>query len=99
ISGNCGRLMCCLRYEQEAYEQTIKYAPKIGAVVETPDGQGVVVERFLLKETAKVKLDNDNETDLKSYRFSELRVIQDAAAQDENDIEDVEMEELKALED
>ncbi|HOQ06335.1 MAG TPA: stage 0 sporulation family protein [Clostridiales bacterium] len=99
ISGNCGRLMCCLRYEQEAYEQTIKYAPKIGAVVETPDGQGIVVERFLLKETAKVKLDNDNETDLKSYRFSELRVIQDAAAQDENDIEDVEMEELKALED
>ncbi|NLH97360.1 MAG: stage 0 sporulation family protein [Clostridiaceae bacterium] len=99
ISGNCGRLMCCLRYEQEAYEQIIKHAPKIGAVVETPDGQGVVIERFLLKETAKVKLDKDNETDLRSYRFSELRVIQDGAVQEESDIEDAEMEELKALED
>ena len=99
ISGNCGRLMCCLRYEQEAYEQIIKYAPRIGAVVETPDGQGVVIERFLLKETAKVKLDKDNETDLRSYRFSELKVIQDAAAQEENDVEDAEIEELKALED
>lgn len=99
ISGNCGRLMCCLRYEQEAYEQIIKHAPKIGAVVETPDGQGAVIERFLLKETAKVKLDKDNETDLRSYRFSELRVIQDGAVQEESDIEDAEMEELKALED
>ena len=99
ISGNCGRLMCCLRYEQEAYEQIIKYAPRIGAVVETPDGQGVVIERFLLKETAKVKLDKGNETDLRSYRFSELKVIQDASAQEENDVEDAEIEELKALED
>ena len=92
ISGNCGRLMCCLRYEQEAYDHIVKYAPKIGAVVDTPDGQGVVIERYLLKETAKVKLDKDNETDLRSYRFSEIRVIQDAAFQEECDIEDVEME-------
>ncbi|MGB3989668.1 MAG: regulatory iron-sulfur-containing complex subunit RicT, partial [Acetivibrionales bacterium] len=96
ISGNCGRLMCCLRYEQEAYEHIIKHAPKTGAVVETPDGQGVVVEIFLLKETAKVKLDKDNETDLKAYRFNEIKVIQDVAVQDENDAE---IEELKALED
>ena len=58
-----------------------------------------MIERFLLKETAKVKLDKDNETDLRSYRFSELKVIQDAAAQEENDVEDAEIEELKALED
>jgi cell fate regulator YaaT (PSP1 superfamily) len=99
ISGNCGRLMCCLRYEQEAYEQTIKCAPKIGAVVDTPEGQGVVIERFLLKETAKVRLDRENDTDLRTYRFSEIKVIQDVTAPEENDVEDVEIEELKALED
>jgi cell fate regulator YaaT (PSP1 superfamily) len=99
ISGNCGRLMCCLRYEQDAYDHIIKIAPKIGAVVDTPDGQGVVIERYLLKETAKVKLDKDNETDLRSYRFSEIRVIQDVSVQEESDAEDVEIEELKALED
>ena len=56
ISGTCGRLMCCLKYEQEAYEQIIRKMPKVGAIVETPDGQGVVEEVYLLKEMLKVKL-------------------------------------------
>jgi len=43
ISGACGRLMCCLKYEQEAYEEIISRVPKEGAIVETPDGQGVVM--------------------------------------------------------
>ena len=53
ISGTCGRLMCCLKYEQDAYEQIIKRAPKMGAIVETPDGQGVVMDTSLLKEIIK----------------------------------------------
>jgi len=96
ISGTCGRLMCCLKYEQDAYEQIIKRAPKIGAIVETPDGQGIVVESYLIKETVKVRLDKGNETDLQAYRIGEIKVIQDVSARDEGDAE---LEALKALED
>ena len=48
ISGACGRLMCCLKYEQEAYEELIRTTPKIGAYVQTPDGKGVVTDLNLL---------------------------------------------------
>ena len=41
ISGACGRLMCCLKYEQEAYQDLLKNTPKVGALVSTPDGKGV----------------------------------------------------------
>jgi cell fate regulator YaaT (PSP1 superfamily) len=96
ISGTCGRLMCCLKYEQEAYEHIIKKAPKAGAIVDTPDGQGVVVETYLIKEIAKVKLDKGNDTDLRSYKFNEVKLIKDAAVKDDSDAI---IEELKALED
>ncbi len=96
ISGTCGRLMCCLKYEQEAYEYIIKRAPKTGAIVETPDGQGVVVETYLIKETVKVKLDKGNDTDLRAYKFNEIKLIKDVTVRDDNDAI---IEELKALED
>jgi cell fate regulator YaaT (PSP1 superfamily) len=96
ISGTCGRLMCCLKYEQDAYEQIIKRAPKIGAIVETPDGQGVVIETYLIKEVVKVKLDKGNETDLQVYKFDDIKVIKDVAVRDDGDNE---IEALKALED
>ena len=59
ISGSCGRLMCCLRYEQEAYEELVKGVPKNGAFVETPIGYGNVAQVNLLRQTVKVKLDSD----------------------------------------
>ncbi|NJD03204.1 MAG: stage 0 sporulation family protein [Ruminiclostridium sp.] len=96
ISGTCGRLMCCLKYEQDAYEQIIKRAPKIGAIVETPDGQGVVMNTSLLKEIIKVKLDKGNETDLRVYKVDEVKVIKDVAVRDESDLD---FEALKELED
>ena len=96
ISGTCGRLMCCLKYEQDAYEQIIKKAPKTGAIVDTPDGQGVVVETYLIKEVVKVRLDKGNETDLQTYKMSEIKVIKDVSSRDDADAV---MEELKALED
>ena len=57
ISGTCGRLMCCLKYEQEAYEHLLRVTPKYGAVVETPEGPGTVVETNLLTGMLKVRLE------------------------------------------
>ena len=96
ISGTCGRLMCCLKYEQDAYEQIIKRVPKMGAIVETPDGQGVVMYTSLLKEIIKVKLDKGNETDLRVYKVDEVKVIKDVTDRDESDLD---FEALKELED
>ncbi len=98
ISGTCGRLMCCLKYEQEAYEDLLSRVPKVGAIVETPEGQGTVVEVVLLKEILKVKLDIGNESDLRIYNFKdgEIKVIKDATTSYDNDID---LEALKQLED
>jgi len=98
ISGACGRLMCCLKYEQEAYEEIISRVPKEGAIVETPDGQGVVMSVSLLKELVKVKLDRENETDLKVYKASEVKVIKDVT-REETEEEEIDLDELKQLED
>ena len=57
ISGTCGRLMCCLKYEQEAYDHLLRVTPKNGAVVETPEGRGTVVDSNLLTGMLKVRLD------------------------------------------
>ena len=57
ISGICGRLMCCLKYEHETYENSRKIMPKIGALVDTPEGRGEVVESNVLLEMVKVKLE------------------------------------------
>lgn len=96
ISGTCGRLMCCLKYEQDAYEEILRRVPKTGAVVETPEGQGVIMDISLLKEIVKVKLDKGNETDLKLYKAEEVRVIKDVSR--DEDVE-IDLEVLKQLED
>ena len=57
ISGTCGRLMCCLKYEQAAYEDLIRTTPKVGAAVVTPDGPGVVTEVALIQGLLKVQLE------------------------------------------
>mgnify|MGYP002562744268 CR=1 FL=1 len=75
ISGSCGRLMCCLRYEQEAYEELIKKVPKQGAFVETKDGYGTAVQVNLLRQTVKVKLDNDSDDSLRQYKANELCAV------------------------
>ena len=76
ISGTCGRLMCCLKYEQDAYEDAIRRLPGTGSVVETPEGKGVITDVNLLRETVKVRLDKESETDLVSFRADEIKVIQ-----------------------
>lgn len=74
ISGACGRLMCCLKYEQDAYEDLLKRVPKQESLVETPDGVGTVTYVYLLREQAKVRLDNDPENP-QIYSCSDLKVI------------------------
>jgi len=58
ISGICGRLMCCLNYEQSTYEDIRKRLPRVGSIVETPEGQGEVVGNSTVKEMVKVKMKN-----------------------------------------
>jgi len=99
ISGICGRLMCCLRYEHEVYEDLLKRIPKVNALVQTPDGTGTVMYVNLLEEKVKVKLDNDNEPDLKEYRASDIKLIKDVEKETEEQFEEVDMELLKQLED
>ena len=74
ISGTCGRLMCCLKYEQEAYEDAVKRMPKNESFVETPDGVGTVTQVNLLKETVKVRLDDQPESP-KCFHNCEICVV------------------------
>ena len=75
ISGACGRLMCCLRYEQGAYEDLVKKVPKQGAFVETIDGYGTAVQVNLLRQTVKVRLDSDTDDSLHLYKANELCAV------------------------
>ena len=72
ISGTCGRLMCCLKYEQDAYEYLIKTMPKVDAPVDTPKGKGNVAEVNLLRRTVKVRLADSADTGLQSYPLDRL---------------------------
>ena len=74
ISGCCGRLMCCLRYEQKAYEDLVRTVPKSGAFVETADGYGSVAQVNLLRQTVKVKLDEANE-EFHTYPADEVAAV------------------------
>ena len=62
ISGTCGRLMCCLKYEQDAYEDLIRTSPKMESFVDTPEGRGTVVEIDLLRQRVKVRMEESPET-------------------------------------
>ena len=75
ISGSCGRLMCCLRYEQEAYEELVKKVPKQGAFVETPEGYGSAEQVNLLRQTVKVKLDGKGEDEAKIFKANQVAQV------------------------
>ena len=74
ISGTCGRLMCCLKYEQNAYEDAAKRMPKVESFVQTPDGPGNVKSVELLRELVKVSLDSGPEN-LKTYHACEIKIL------------------------
>ena len=73
ISGVCGRLMCCLKYEQDQYEATRKKMPKVGKEVITPDGPGVVWDLNIIKETVKVRIQKGDSSELRDYPMDEVQ--------------------------
>lgn len=77
ISGTCGRLMCCLKYEQDAYEHLLRVTPKVGAIVDTNEGKGTVVEANIIKGELKVKLDRRPEATPAVYNRHDVKLIKD----------------------
>jgi cell fate regulator YaaT (PSP1 superfamily) len=98
ISGNCGRLMCCLKYENEAYEEIGKTMPKQGAIVKTAQGEGMVVEVNYLKRILRVKIEGKTPDEFTYNYFSpeEIKVIREF---DQGFDEVDNLQELKKLED
>ena len=95
ISGTCGRLMCCLKYEQDSYDALLRITPKVGAIVETPDGQGQVEDANLLTGILKVKLKNNPDAPAAPYKREDVKLLKDAKIRINRD----EMAALKGLED
>lgn len=94
ISGSCGRLMCCLKYEQEAYSSLLKITPRVGALVTTPEGRGTVTEVSLLTGALKVRLEKAPDSPPISLKRDDVKVIKDGKAH----IEKNELEQLSGLE-
>ena len=92
ISGACGRLMCCLKYEQVAYEHFLKITPKPGAIVETAEGAGTVAEMSLLTGTLKIKLHNNPDAPPKAFHRKDVKIVRDSRIK-------VDKSELEALKD
>ena len=83
ISGTCGRLMCCLKYEQDAYEELVKHTPKVDAFVQTPQGKGSVADVNILRGYVRVRMEDQTDTSLKSFPVSEIQVLGGKAARAE----------------
>lgn len=101
ISGNCGRLMCCLKYESEVYEEKLKNLPHIGAIVKTEEGEGEIDSIETLKEKVRVKIKNGDDYIYRKYDVKDIEVIKDEEKErlDEEEIEhQKELEELEELE-
>ena len=101
ISGNCGRLMCCLKYEDNVYTEKLKRLPHVGAIVKTEDGEGEIDSIETLKEVVKVKFKNEEGYSYKKYNAKDIKVIKDVITEqiDEEELEPKqELEELEKLE-
>ncbi len=96
ISGTCGRLMCCLKYEEDAYEDALKRCPKLDSFVECPNGVGTITSVNLLKEEVKVALENSTEQP-RTYRACEIRVIRNGKGRRPEDYIAPPPEELEKL--
>lgn len=94
ISGTCGRLMCCLKYEQEAYEHLLRVTPKVGAIVQTREGKGVVIDVNLLTGMLKVSLDRNPDAAPISVNRHDVTIIKDGKIK----IDRAEIEALKGIE-
>ena len=84
ISGACGKLICCLNFEQNAYEDAYKTMPRVGQQVKTPDGDGVVTESNILVEKVRVKFDSDGQITQKVYDKKDITFVPKAKKQPQN---------------
>ncbi|QIB27795.1 PSP1 domain-containing protein [Caloranaerobacter azorensis] len=84
ISGICGRLMCCLKYEHETYEKSLEKLPEIGALVVTPNGNGIVVETNTLLELVKVKVNQGDTEEMFLFSVDEIEVVNEDGEDEEN---------------
>ncbi len=98
ISGACGRLMCCLKYEQEVYEEKLSRLPKVGAIVKTDEGEGIVSNVEILKEMLTVKIEDKDNVKYKKCNAKDIVVIKDVEVEEDENVEDSELEELEKLE-
>lgn len=102
ISGNCGRLMCCLKYEEEVYADKIKKIPKIGAIVKTKDGTGEVCSVEILQERVKVKFIEGEDIFFRKYLVNDIKIIKNVEKKNmlslPDEQEQRELEELEKLE-
>lgn len=75
ISGVCGRLMCCLKYENAYYSEVFKEMPKVGSKVKTPDGDGTVEQNDLIKQTSRVRvLLSNGDYDVRTYKLEDMKI-------------------------
>ncbi len=96
ISGNCGRLMCCLKYEQDVYEEKLSRLPKVGAIVKTQeDGEGIVDSIEILKEKVRVKFKDKEGFYYKKFNATDIKVIKDVEEKD--DLKGMNKEDIKQL--
>ena len=98
ISGNCGRLMCCLNYESDVYEEKLSRLPHIGAIVKTEDGTGEIDNVETLAERVRVKITSGDNFTYKKYNIKDITVIKDAVAEQIEAENNEELEELERLE-
>ena len=96
ISGTCGRLMCCLNYEQEAYEELNRRLPRVGALIKTPDGNATVAEVNTLKQTVRAAItQKDGAVIYNTYNADAIKVLKGG----KNTVSREEQELLHELED
>jgi len=99
ISGTCGRLMCCLKYEQEAYENLLDRTPNVGAIVDTPLGRGTVTNTHLLRGMVQVKMNAENDAVVNEFKVDDIVIIKNTSRSHKtNNDEPVDLKTLKELE-
>lgn len=91
ISGICGRLMCCLNYEQSTYEDIRKRMPKVGSIVKTEQGTGEVFSNNIVKESVKVKIRKGEEEILEEFKIENIELIK-GHYEDSIDDDDIKLE-------
>lgn len=89
VSGACGRLMCCLRYEHETYEEAIRNTPPVGSLVKTSDGEGIVVDTRPLAGEVRVKPESNDKDAPKIYKVKDVKVLRMGKKSKDDDADDL----------